>query len=484
MRAIRHHGAAPALLTGPETSFAAPSSEEAPLLSLAQLWSILRARRRMVLLLVVSLAVLSAIIIKLLPQSYEATATMIVSFQLKQGQGEADMPMDMLGTYMATQIDLMQSPEVLLPVVDKLNLTHDPEFSGGYKGGDSAAVRHYSMTLLAKKVAITQGQGSQLLYVTATSKDPVKAAKIANAIADVYSAEERQRLKDPADDRVQNYSQQLAELKAKVMAAQQKVTELRQQTGVLTLANDGAPGANDPDNQTLISLEQQLLAAQNTRRMAESVASLAPVMDGAGEGAVVPPQIHDLTADINAKTLQLSELSTTYGPRHPKVIALQTELNQARDSLRREAARFLEQSRKAEDQLQHAVDAQRQKMLSVRKVQDQASKLELELESAQSVYKRALDGYDQIVFASLGNTTNVGFVSRATTPVEPANSNKNKLMIIAALASLLIGFGAPIIYELFADRRLYCRDDVERYFGVPVLAEFGIKSIPTLVGSK
>ena len=483
MRAIRQQGAGPALLTGPETTFV-PHLEEAPLLSLAQLLSILRARRKIVLILTASLIALSALVIKLLPHAYEATATMIVSFQLKQG--EAEMPVNMLGTYMATQIDLMQSPEVLLPVVDQLDLIHDEEFSSGYSGSDSAAIRHYAMTILAKHVAILQGQGSQLLYVTATSRNPIKAAKIANAVADEYSSEERQRLKDPADVRAQNYSEQLAELKAKVMAAQQKVTELRQQTGVLTLANDNAAGANDPDTQTLISLEQQLLVAQNTRRMAESAASLAPVLDGgaAGEGGVVPPQIHDLTVEINAKTAQLSELSTTYGPRHPKVIALQSEINQARASLRREAGQFLEQSRKTEDQLQHAIDGQRQKILSVRKVQDQGSKLELELESAQSVYKRALDGYDQIVFASLGNATNVGFVSRATAPVEAANSNKIKFLAAALILSLIIGIGAPLSYELFADRRLYCRDDLERHFGIPVLAEFGAKSIPNLVGSK
>jgi len=482
MRTIRQHGPGPALLTGPETTFA--PLEETPTLSLAQISSILRARRKVVLILVVSLLALAAVVIKLLPHDYSATATMIVEFQPKQG--DAEMPMGMLGTYMATQIDLMQSPEVLLPVVDQLDLIHDSEFSAGYSGTDTAAVRHYAMTLLAKHVAILQGQGSQLLYVTATSRNPVKAAKLANAVADEYSAEERRRLRDPADVRAQNYSEQLAELKSKVMAAQQKVTELRQQTGVLTLANENAPGANDPDTQTLISLEQQLLVAQNVRRMAESAASLAPVIDGGGaaEGGVVPPQIHELTVDINAKTAQLSELSTTYGPHHPKVIALQTELDQSRASLRREAGRFLEESRKSEDQLQHQVDAQRQKILAVRKVQDQGSKLELELESAQSVYKRALDGYDQIVFASLGNATNVGFVSRATTPVEAANSNKIKFLAIAAFAALLIGFGAPIGYELLADRRLYCRDDLERHFGIPVLAEFGTKTIPNLVGSK
>ena len=58
MRTIRQHGPGPALLTGPETTFA--PLEETPTLSLAQISSILRARRKVVLILVVSLLALAA----------------------------------------------------------------------------------------------------------------------------------------------------------------------------------------------------------------------------------------------------------------------------------------------------------------------------------------------------------------------------------------------------------------------------------------
>jgi hypothetical protein len=54
------------------------------------------------------------------------------------------------------------------------------------------------------------------------------------------------------------------------------------------------------------------------------------------------------------------------------------------------------------------------------------------------------------------------------------------ILLGGVLAGLLIGLGAPFIYELIIDRRVRCRDDFERGFGVPVLSEFDpIKLAPS-----
>jgi uncharacterized protein involved in exopolysaccharide biosynthesis len=127
-----------------------------------------------------------------------------------------------------------------------------------------------------------------------------------------------------------------------------------------------------------------------------------------------------------------------------------------------------------------AVEQQRAKVLAVRKFQDEGTKYVLELDSAQSVYKRALDGYDQIMFASGENRTNVNLVSRALPAIKAIKPNKLKLMLVGALAGLLIGLAAPFAYELVFNRRVRCRDDFERGFGVPVLSEFdAIKIAPS-----
>jgi polysaccharide biosynthesis transport protein len=471
MRTSRERSVVIAAPVLPETFVAQP--EEAPGLSLAQVASILRAHLKLAAIIFVSIVILVAGVIKLLPKAYTSAATLIVSYQVSQGGTE--IPSWLIGTYMATQIELMRSSEVLLPVVDQLGLNNDPEFVAGFRGGDNVALRNYASVALDKQLTVEQGRGSELLYVTATSRSPVKAAQIANAVADTYLKRERQRLKDPADDRAKNYSEQLAELQAKVTAAQQKVTDLRQQTGTSPISTENSTSA-DAESQNLVALEQQLLAAQSLRRAAETATNIGPVgANGSGTGS---PQVRELTAEITAKELQLSQLSATYGARHPKVLELQSDLKLAREKLHAEERNYLNDTRQIEAQVQKAVDAEQQKILAVRKVQDQGAKLQLELESTQSVYKRALDGYDQIMFATAGSPTNVSFVSRAAIPVDADKPNKPKLLLMGIVVALLLGLISPVIYELLFDRRLHCRDDFERYFGVPVLAEFGIASLP------
>jgi uncharacterized protein involved in exopolysaccharide biosynthesis len=105
----------------------------------------------------------------------------------------------------------------------------------------------------------------------------------------------------------------------------------------------------------------------------------------------------------------------------------------------------------------------------------------LELDSAESVYKRALDGYDQIMFASAGHYNYVDLVSRATVPLQSSKPNKLKLLIMALLLSVSTGVAVPALYELLINRRIRCIEDLERSFGVPVLAEFdSIQYSPSL----
>ncbi len=124
------------------------------------------------------------------------------------------------------------------------------------------------------------------------------------------------------------------------------------------------------------------------------------------------------------------------------------------------------------------VEEQRLKVLNVRRLQDEGTKYALELESAQTVYKRALDGYDEIMFASGGHTTNVNFVSRAVPPLKAAKPNKVKILFGSILAGLILGLAGPLAYEILVNRKIRCADDLERSFGIPVLIE--LDEIPSL----
>jgi polysaccharide biosynthesis transport protein len=73
----------------------------------------------------------------------------------------------------------------------------------------------------------------------------------------------------------------------------------------------------------------------------------------------------------------------------------------------------------------------------------------------------------------------VSVVSRAVPPLRASKPNKVKLMIVVLAAGLGLGVGVPLGYGLFFARRLRCRDDMERDFGIAVLAQLEV--VPTLV---
>jgi uncharacterized protein involved in exopolysaccharide biosynthesis len=155
------------------------------------------------------------------------------------------------------------------------------------------------------------------------------------------------------------------------------------------------------------------------------------------------------------------------------VLELQSQIAAAKHSLNQEIQTYssnnsseLESARQLETKLQHALDQERAKVMKLRNLQDEGSRLELELESAQTVYKRALDSYDQVIFAS------ASIVNRATPPIEADKPSGLLIVIMGALAGAAFGLGGPLIYELFFNRRLRCREDMERDFAIPVLAEF------------
>jgi len=138
----------------------------------------------------------------------------------------------------------------------------------------------------------------------------------------------------------------------------------------------------------------------------------------------------------------------------------------------RNATAELGSAQQLEQKLQKAVEERRASVLKVRQLQDSGAKQLLELESAQSVYKRALEGYDQVLFASTGGYTNISIVSRATPPPRPSKPKVAMLMLLAAVAGGALGVAVPLLYEL-VNRRVRCRDDVERDHGIPVLIELG-----------
>lgn len=447
-----------------------PQNYTHPGLSLQQLLAIIKAYWKQGLAAgsVIFLAFSAFAILK--PRTYLATATLLVSYQINDPLGGKEFPLALIGSYMATQIELLSSSVVLMPVVNRLKLYENKKFVAGVHG-DIEAHRAAAEKVLEKYLTIDQGRyGSQLIYINYTADDPVEAALIANTIAEIYTARDYQKSARTGGESADRYTEQLQELKDKVTEAQDQLTAFHKRTGLIS--DDGQA---DIEMQTLASLEQRLLEAKNARRQAEVLNSSNKTDGNLVLGSTV---VQGLKSQLSTQEAAMAQLRTTDGPKNPRVIELQSQIDATRRALSAEigsytgnAATELTSARQLEAKLEAATQEQRKKVIAERQLKDEREKYKLELESARTAYRRALDGYDQVSREASSDYNNVRFVSRATPPTKASGRRTRVSLVIAAMAGLFLGVLGPLVYGLI-DRRVRCRDDIERDYGIPVIVEF------------
>ncbi|HEY1131421.1 MAG TPA: GumC family protein, partial [Roseateles sp.] len=412
---------------------AIPANYAHPGISLTQLLTIVWAYRKITLAIVASAVVLAAIVTKLMPKTYEATATLMVDYDVNDPLGGREFPIGLMSNYMSTQIQLIRSPAVLLPAIQQLGLDKQREYVSGYRPEGGASLGDFVAANVGRKLTVEQGEwSSQLINIVYAADNPKEAARVANGIGDVYAQQQYRRLTGPVAERDARYKQQLEDLKARVDKAEAELAAYRQKNGLV----EGQDSDADIEMERLTSLEHRLLEAQEQRRVTE----LSNTGNLTSRNAVIGSEsISGLKSQLAELRGQLAQLSSTLGPRHPQVVELNAQVDSTQRALNAEMSVYsnnaeaqIGAARSLEGQLRGAVAQERTRVLSKRKRQAEGAKLVLELETAKALYKQALDGYDQVMLATSGKYNNVHYISRATPPVK-AESPKPLVNLLAAL---------------------------------------------------
>src|SRR5580658_6008539 len=87
-------------------------------------------------------------------------------------------------SFLPGQIKIMQYPEMLMPVITKLNL--DQKWAARFGTGRAVMPAEEALQHLKKNLAIEVVKGANILKITAQSEAPQEAADIANGVADQY----------------------------------------------------------------------------------------------------------------------------------------------------------------------------------------------------------------------------------------------------------------------------------------------------------
>jgi succinoglycan biosynthesis transport protein ExoP len=432
--------------------------------------SALRARFG-VFLLVLGVTVVAALVVSLvMPRSYKATASLLVDANKdpQQSMSPTDyyaQPRERI-SYMQTQMGIITSAKVAQTVARQLKLGNDPETreafqESGYRGG----IDEWLAEKLLESLKVETSQ-SNIINITATSSDPVLAARIANAFAQTYIDTTLELRVVPARQAAAWFDEQLKGLRNSLEDAQARLSQYQKEHGIVS-----ADERSDIETMRLNDLAAQVMRAQEAGR-GQGGRRASPEHSASVQSN---PMVQKLASDLAAGESKLVELSAQYGPNYP-AYQRQAEENRAlRQRLNAEMGKAAAtadgqraQARAREAELKTALAEQHARVLELKQGRNELNVLTRNLETAQKAYDTASQRAVVSQVESRASQTNVTVLDQASAPSRPFRPRLLLNVALAAVVGMLLGLGLAAVLELI-DRRVRSAADLVNDWNVPVL---------------
>lgn len=442
-------------------------------MSFLQFLSILRARWRTAAAVLAAVVLFVLALSLLLPKKYTATASLVVdakpdplnAFAYQTGANSA---------LMATQVDIVQSDRVARRVVRSLKFGDNAQIRELWQSdtGGRGDIETWLVKRLTKDLEVRPAKESNVISVSYDAPDPVFAAAVANAFAGAYVDTVLELRVDPAKQFNAFFDARAQESRASLETAQSRLSAFQRDNGVVTTDE-----RLDVETQRLNELSSQLvliqsISAEASSRQAQATSGAADKMQEVTNNPVVAA----LRADMSRQEARLQEISARLGENNPQVIELKANISELRQRIDSEVRRLSAGvgisgniSRQREAQIRAELEAQRVKVLKMKKVREEGELIQRDVENAQRAYDQIVQRRIQTSLESQATASNVSLLSPAVPPIEASSPKIILNTIVAVFLGLLLGCGVAVLREML-DRRLRSADDVAEILALPVLA--------------
>lgn len=436
-----------------------------------QVLSVLKARWK-IALAVMLLTILTTIGISLvLPKSYTASASVVVDVRVDPVAGLMFQGAS-AASYLATQMDIMVSDRVARRVVTNLKLAERPELRDAWMEATQGQtpIEAWLAGGLAQKLAVTPSKESTMISISYTAGDPEYAAIVANAFVQAYIDTTLDLRVDPAKRYSSFFDERSKQLRDNLEQANARLSKYQQEKGII-----GTEDRMDIETVRLAELSSQLVAVQALSAESTSRTAQARVSSEQMQEVMSSPIVGQLRNELSQQEARMAEVGSRLGDNHPMVRELNANIAQLRTRLRTEIGRVSSSvavtnniNRGREAELRAAVEAQRAKLLKIKGERDQLAVLQRDVESAQQSYQAVLQRLNQSSLESENNNSNVSVLSPAVAPTQASSPKIAINTILSVVIGGMLAIGAALLLE-FLDRRVRSAGDIVAALDLPVL---------------
>ncbi len=414
------------------------------------------------------------------------------------------------------EIQVIRSRRLAAQVVDKNKLIEDPEFNRalvdpstlslafgwvtGLLGGDetkrltpgkgSDPQREKLIDAFLNALSVKPVPFSTVMNVSVESEDPEKAARLANSLANLYLADQLKAKFEATTRATRWLGEQLAELREKVAASERAVEAYRQQSGLVRGAHRGEEAVTLVDQQ-ISELSSALISARSNRAEAgarlEQIERALKSRRGVGSSGIVlsSPLIQSLLLKESEIVGKKAELAAEFGPKHPRMMAAEAEIEDVRKKIRAEVQKVVESVR-SDVEVARAREVALEKSLKVLESQvgNQNQKdvnlraLEREAAANRSLIEVFLVRFKETSAQADLHTPDARITSLASVPTRPSYPKKGRVIGLAFFASVFFATLLAITLE-WLRRGFGSTVQIERVTGL-----YALGLIPMLEGGR
>lgn len=450
-------------------------------------------RRRKWLILLATLAVGGAVAAGTVrqPKIYQAKAQILLEPAMPKvlGEGIGVDDISQLSreerAFSNTQYKTITSRKVLADVARRLKLGEDAEYRAtlGLTTDDPDEAQGRVLKSLRQSISVEPEGRSRVVSILAEDRDPTRAARIANAVADAY-------IDYTLESRLENtrrasrwLDKQVAEFADRIEKQEAALAQYKKKNLLVSVSLEDRQNMISASlsmlNERLLQNRALLIEKRAQRRVIDEVATSSVSPSSEGVNLIqLNPVIQELKSSLVALDKQRAELSTRYGERHPDMVAVIKQLDETKGALRAEIKnvlraldseiRALETARSG---LEEAVTEEKEKALDLNAMGLEYSKLTRDLGTTKSTYEALLKRQTETDLSTLLEANFVRWFEQARVPTVPVRPSIPKNTVIGLLAGLMLGV-LVVAGGVLLDNTVHRQADVETLLRMPFLGIF------------
>lgn len=437
-------------------------------INLRHYWHVTLERRWLVITVFLSILILSLVYLFRAPKIYEAVAVLQIDRESENVLNIKDV-FSMDGReqdYLQTQYKNLQSRTLIETMITNLGLSKDAAFAQTkdiYKA-------------VASDISISPVRLSRLVNVKVENKDPVQAARIANALAETFVKRNLDIKLGKSTEATDWLKKQADELEKEVNAAERALQDYKEKSGLVSL-DESVNIASQALRQAQTELDRAdsdastaTKLASEVKRLVESGTKIDSIMEVSSD--VLIKQMKQNLAEKEAK---LANLLTRYKAKHPDVIQAQKDVDSYSASLQTEAQKIFDAIQnqavlavsKAETALQRRV-AQEKIQVTLGTKRIEYEQLSRKAQQSKLLYNNVLARMKETEVAGKIKTNNMSVIDPAVVPQAPIKPKTIVILALVVFGGFTFSLGLAFFVN-YLDDSIKGQDDVETYLGLPFL---------------